>query len=633
MARYKSVAHWVLHTLFVLRSDGEQRLQELLSISRRQLGRVDRRKSRRGAKQPSAAERFLRSADQLSLRAVFSPADGLCDVDGAVEGLQLSECSIEAEVFMMERLFVTQPPLSLGCGAAPVLLRVGSAWDGDAEVFQGFASVVPASSTDDLWLVLTPLTAALGQGSCQAWQGSFETQWSNSKGEVVFRGGGRFGESGVLWERYLGPSPLPPGSYRTEVLSSDGQTLGNRSFEVLPDDPSSMVAAERLARLGTRYFELVAEPETREAMDAASLPQVEPPLAKKPATKLPAVKPASTGAKPAATKALLAEDAKPQARPVRRQNLSSDEVRKRERAWLEQDVRQFAPVLKAAGAAPSSSPGRPRSDAEKRQRELQWIRRDVQLYATQIRKTDGTATEAKQTQKAIPKRAQAAPEAKLPKGPPWPPDERERREKLWLAKEAERLQKAGEAKRRDPPPLPTGSGLDSGRSGTARPVQALKDEERELREEAWIKMDVELYSSLRSRRCAAAKAPSACARILGSSREDARRTGLTQQQQQQQPQQQQQQHQPQQQQQQEQQQQQKQRQPQQPPPPKQQQQQQQPTWETREPSQAKGLSSEEVAAQIKASLNGSIPENVVDRELPWILQDIAIGQKLTGQRK
>lgn len=37
---------------------------------------------------------------------------------------------------------------------------------------------------------------------------------------------------------------------------------------------------------------------------------------------------------------------------------------------------------------------------------------------------------------------------------------------------------------------------------------------------------------------------------------------------------------------------------------------------------------EGTVAEVKAKLRGEIPEDVMDRELPWILRDIAVGRKL-----
>ena len=137
-------------------------------------------------------------------------------VPSASPGLQLHDCRIDAEIFFMERLFVADPfapgpglghrldssksfagrdscKLTLlrdrtePCGIFPHLFRVGTGWDGDTELsrksvnllvllvtcfdfepaktedeflFHGFASLIPAAATGDLWAVLIPLVFA-----------------------------------------------------------------------------------------------------------------------------------------------------------------------------------------------------------------------------------------------------------------------------------------------------------------------------------------------------------------------------------------------------------------------------------------------------------------------------------------
>ena len=74
-----------------------------------------------------------------------------------------------------------------------------------------------------------------------------------------YRGGGQAVRPGAIWERYLG-SALPPGSYTVSVHIRRGPLLAQRSFEVLPEDLSTMEPAERL-RLLPQYFDLLDEPE------------------------------------------------------------------------------------------------------------------------------------------------------------------------------------------------------------------------------------------------------------------------------------------------------------------------------------------------------------------------------------
>eukprot|EP00933_Yihiella_yeosuensis_P020266 TRINITY_DN16281_c0_g4_i3.p1 TRINITY_DN16281_c0_g4~~TRINITY_DN16281_c0_g4_i3.p1 ORF type:complete len:304 (-),score=90.16 TRINITY_DN16281_c0_g4_i3:55-966(-) len=281
---------------------------------------------------------------------------------------------------------------------------------------------------------------------------------------------------------------------------------------------------------------------------------------------------------------------------------------------------------------------RPRSEEEQRQRELEWIRRDVELYAPRGRqRTSGERTTASMTAESVARASSSGGRAVAGDAgadsptirQPMSSEERERREKLWISKEADRLRQSLETKRRASSrpeqsqqqqkqqqqqqqqhqhqqhqhqnqqhqqqqqnqhqqqlqqqrsqqplelkrfPNPASEAELSSRHDL---VQQLSAEEIERREVAWIRRDVELHASLRNSRCrrlAATATPGGAAWPVKSSNLSV--------------------------------------------------------------SEAAGKVqiSQSSIDEIKAKLASSIPEDVIDRELPWILEDIALGQNLMKRR-
>eukprot|EP00933_Yihiella_yeosuensis_P020265 TRINITY_DN16281_c0_g4_i1.p1 TRINITY_DN16281_c0_g4~~TRINITY_DN16281_c0_g4_i1.p1 ORF type:complete len:319 (-),score=93.44 TRINITY_DN16281_c0_g4_i1:55-1011(-) len=296
---------------------------------------------------------------------------------------------------------------------------------------------------------------------------------------------------------------------------------------------------------------------------------------------------------------------------------------------------------------------RPRSEEEQRQRELEWIRRDVELYAPRGRqRTSGERTTASMTAESVARASSSGGRAVAGDAgadsptirQPMSSEERERREKLWISKEADRLRQSLETKRRASSrpeqsqqqqkqqqqqqqqhqhqqhqhqnqqhqqqqqnqhqqqlqqqrsqqplelkrfPNPASEAELSSRHDL---VQQLSAEEIERREVAWIRRDVELHASLRNSRCSSINAASSQAAVSACRRLAATATpgGAA--------------------------------------------------W----PVKSSNLSVSEAAGkvqisqssidEIKAKLASSIPEDVIDRELPWILEDIALGQNLMKRR-
>ena len=106
---------------------------------------------------------------------------------------------------------------------------------------------------------VSPKVENKGEKPEHPWFEPLEIRWIDAEGMVRYRGGGQAVRPGAIWERYLG-SALPPGSYTVSVRVRHGPLLAQRSFEVLPEDPSAMEPAERL-RLLPQYFDLLDEPE------------------------------------------------------------------------------------------------------------------------------------------------------------------------------------------------------------------------------------------------------------------------------------------------------------------------------------------------------------------------------------
>eukprot|EP00434_Breviolum_minutum_P002906 symbB.v1.2.002553.t3/scaffold136.1/size304296/6 len=149
---YEDLSFWLLHTLLV--QGFQHRLSSLRNFTRRE---------------PSPS--WTLRSEQYRAEVTFRPDGGLCEIpslQGNAGGLQLTDCSVDAEVFLVERLFVADPywktPTPSGstklssCPASfPYVFRVGTAWNGDLWSFSGFTSLVPSSATSDLWMVLLPL--------------------------------------------------------------------------------------------------------------------------------------------------------------------------------------------------------------------------------------------------------------------------------------------------------------------------------------------------------------------------------------------------------------------------------------------------------------------------------------------
>ena len=101
------------------------------------------------------------------------------------------------------------------------------------------------------------------------WFEPLEIRWVDAGGVVRYRSGGQAARQGPIWERYLG-SALAVGSYTVSVHARSGPLLAQRSFEVLPDDVSTVEPAARL-RLLPQYFDLVNESDNadKQGMPAA----------------------------------------------------------------------------------------------------------------------------------------------------------------------------------------------------------------------------------------------------------------------------------------------------------------------------------------------------------------------------
>jgi len=255
-----------------------------------------------------------------------------------------------------------------------------------------------------------------------------EIQWQDSDGLVYFRGGGEL-KPGPIWERYLG-SQLAPGSYSISVLVR-GMIFATRHFEVLPND-LAVSAAERLTRW-PQYFELVTEEENDSSTEVSNALEGE----------------VSTVPTP-----LVSTRVEPKAKPRTTVERSSQERQQKDREWLRKDVERFAPKR--------SSRSLPKTAEERLARELAWIRADVATHAAHLKRTPPAAVQ--------PKEMEAA--------------EMQRREKEWMAKEAQKL-RAFKAQRLSSASVDVGDTLDQAGQGL----------------EPWIQKDIQQHESLRRQRC------------------------------------------------------------------------------------------------------------------------------------
>ncbi|CAJ1452067.1 unnamed protein product [Effrenium voratum] len=552
MSRYGNQTYWLLHALMVQSS---QRLTELRRLA---------------ARPASGAAVSLRGAEMMA-EVTFSPENGTCEVPGAVEGLRLSDCSIDAEVFLAERLFVADPfPERLiresmdyekSCGAKlptlfPHVFRIGSGWDGDSLEFRGFASLVPADATDDLWMVLLPLLPA-DSGPCQkvGWTGRLQILWQSAAGEVHYRGGGQLASAGPIWERYLG-SRLAPGTYTVTVLAAK-VALARRDFEVISAEGA--VAAERLKWV--KFFELAAE---------AAPPAQSRPVERSEGSEGRAA-PKEQEQRPK-VQGLSKVEAQSEARTPPAQLPTAHKLSAKDRAWLQQDVARFARPRQAQQRQP------PLSAEQRAMRERQWIERDVALHAPKRRprpRSLATAAESPRSPRPSPPAKQATAVGDNPSRPkakstrPKLPEDMERRERAWMAKEAQRLRAA--------------------RARAARTAEERED---------WIVKDVQLHELLRRERCsqepgkASRFLATTCQQLFGGGSADPETSADS---------------------------------PADLPQPRP----TAPAPEHRPPRPASPATGNfsAVLAEVKLQLQGSIPDEVVERELPWILEDIAIGQK------
>ncbi|CAE7268421.1 unnamed protein product, partial [Symbiodinium pilosum] len=174
----------------------------------------------------------------------------------------------------------------------------------------------------------------------------------------------------------------------------------------------------------------------------------------------------------------------------------------KDREWLRKDVEKAAA---RSGHAKSTRP-KPQTAAERRQRELEWIRRDVELHAPRAKLKKASArpatTPALQKEAAIQKETTPAqaPQPLLKGSPPRDPLELQRREKLWIEQEGDKLRAARASKaaaaREQTRELREvkAPGTQSSRSGSS-PASRPRDEG------AWIQKDLALHEPLRRQRC------------------------------------------------------------------------------------------------------------------------------------
>ncbi|CAE7261864.1 unnamed protein product, partial [Symbiodinium necroappetens] len=608
LSLYANLTLWLVHALMA-KSSGD-RVQSVAQVSRRAFGS---RRIRR------TAESLGRLADALTAEVIFSPADGKCEIQGAVKGLQLHDCRIDAEIFFMERLFVADPfppGPALGrrtepCGISfPHVFRVGTGWDGDEFLFHGFASLIPAAATGDLWAVLIPLVLVEPKGEKpeHPWFGPLEIRWIDAEGMVRYRGGGQAVRPGAIWERYLG-SALPPGSYTVSVRIRRGPLLAQRSFEVLPEDLSTMEPAERL-RLLPQYFDLLDESE--------HLGDQGTPTAQLTGTSSHSTRDntatTTTGTDTSTTTSTSREPKMPRRETVTSRQApepgklkpvgSSGSVFRpgaKDREWLRKDVqRAAARRSRVAQTRLRSLRTKPKTAAERWQREVEWIRRDVEAFAPRRLKPKAMSTLQKDVHSA-PQKEASAPQNKVLRQRPGPPvdaSERQRREKLWIEQEAQKL-RAAKASREVKAAASAASTLHS------------KEEVKEPRsvsgrlpspaaaESTWIRRDLAVHEPLRRQRCQGLQLQSAskpqahrdflrtaCASLFMIDIDVLPKnvagvpTLLPH------------------------------------------------TAPRPSPAPRRRSNFTHISAKVKQQLSGIIPDGVVDKELPWILDDIDFGQRI-----
>ncbi|CAE7526962.1 unnamed protein product [Symbiodinium microadriaticum] len=610
LSLYANLTLWLVHALMA-KSSGD-RVQSVAQVSRRTFGS---RRIRR------TAESLGRLADALTAEVIFSPADGKCEIQGAVKGLQLHDCRIDAEIFFMERLFVADPfppGPALGrrtepCGISfPHVFRVGTGWDGDEFLFHGFASLIPAAAAGDLWAVLIPLVLVEPKGEKpeHPWFGPLEIRWIDAEGMVRYRGGGQAVRPGAIWERYLG-SALPPGSYTVSVHIRRGPLLAQRSFEVLPEDLSTMEPAERL-RLLPQYFDLLDEPEH---LGDQGTPTAQLTGTSSHSTRdNTATTTTTTGTATSTTTSTNREPKMPRRETVTARQApepgklkpvgSSGSVFRpgaKDREWLRKDVqRAAARRSRVAQTRLRSLRTKPKTAAERWQREVEWIRRDVEAFAPRRLKPKAMSTLQKDVHSA-PQKEASAPQNKVLRQRPGPPvdaSERQRREKLWIEQEAQKL-RAAKAPREVKAAASAASTLHS------------KEEVKEPRsvsgrlpspaaaESTWIRRDLAVHEPLRRQRCQGLQLQSAskpqahrdflrtaCASLFMIDIDVLPKnvagvpTLLPH------------------------------------------------TAPRPSPAPRRRSNFTHISAKVKQQLSGIIPDGVVDKELPWILDDIDFGQRI-----
>ncbi|CAE7778665.1 unnamed protein product [Symbiodinium sp. CCMP2592] len=612
LSLYANLTLWLAHALMA-RSSGD-RVQSVAQVSRRAFGSRRIRRS---------AESLGRLADALTAEVSFSPADGKCEIHGAVKGLQLHDCRIDAEIFFTERLFVVDPFApgpALGhrtepCGISfPHLFRVGTGWDGDEFLFHGFASLIPAAATGDLWAVLIPLVFVENKREKpeHPWFEPLEIRWIDAEGMVRYRGGGQAVRPGAIWERYLG-SALPPGSYTVSVSVLHGPLLAQRSFEVLPEDPSAMEPAERLQLL-PQYFDLLDEPEHAgdERTSTAQLTGTSHNTCNTAATSTTTATATSTTATSTSwepkmpQKAAVSSRQAPEPGKPKAVEASGSVFRPgaKDREWLRKDVQRAA----ARSGHATQTRTKPKTAAERWQRELEWIRRDVEAFAPRRLEPKASRTMARPStgrralQKdalATPRKEASAPQTKTQvprksRGTPLDARERQRREKLWMEQEAQKLHaaKASRAVKAAATTLPSKDVKEPKSVSGGLPPSAAAESD-------WIRRDLAVHEPLRRQRCEGLQLQStskpqahrnflrtACASLfqidIDVLPKDAAGVSIL--------------------------------------PPH--------TAPGPAPTSRGGSNFMHISAKVKQQLSGIIPEGVVDKELPWILDDIDFGQRV-----
>ncbi|CAE7753548.1 unnamed protein product [Symbiodinium sp. CCMP2456] len=605
LSLYANLTLWLAHALMA-KSSGD-RVQSVAQVSRRAFGS---RRIRR------TAEGLGRLADALTAEVIFSPADGKCEIQGAVKGLQLHDCRIDAEIFFMERLFVADPfppGQALGhriepCGISfPHVFRVGTGWDGDEFLFHGFASLIPATATGDLWAVLIPLVLVEPKGEKpeHPWFEPLEIRWVDAEGMVRYRGGGQAVRPGAIWERYLG-SALSPGSYTVSVHIRRGPLLAQRSFEVLPEDLSTMEPAERL-RLLPQYFDLLDEPEH---LGDQGTPTAQLTGTSSHSTRNTATTETTTATDTSTTASTTISTSREPKMP-RRDTVSSRQPPEPgklkpvgasgsvfrpgaiDQEWLRKDVQRAA----ARRSRVAQTRTKPNTAAERWQREVEWIRRDVETFAPRMLKPKAMSTTLQKDVLSAPQKEASAPQTKAQvlrqrRGPPMDASERQRREKLWIEQETQKLRVA-KAAASAASTLHSKEEVKEPRSVSGRlPSPAAA-------ESAWIRKDLAVHEPLRRQRCQGlqlrpASKPqahrnflrTACASLFKIDIDVLPKdtagvpTVLAH------------------------------------------------TAPRPSPAPRRRSNFTHISAKVKQQLSGSIPDGVVDKELPWILDDIDFGQRI-----